>query len=141
MRLPPGVHTFTAVLNHNPSWRTAMNILKSIYCSSPASITLVAMIGLFGAGQLPAAEQHSVTVGYRDLDLSTLSGARTLYSRIAAAARDVCGYEGRNFTDQAFWNGCYKGAIADAVAKVNSPMLTAVHTGRPVESTVAMLNK
>ena len=118
-----------------------MNILKSIYRSSPASITLVAMVGLFAAGQLPAAEQQSITVKYRDLDLSTVEGARTLYGRISAAARDVCGYEGHSFTDEAFWRGCYRGAIADAVAKVNNPLLTAVHTGRPADMSVAMLQK
>ncbi len=118
-----------------------MNILKSIHRSSPVSITLVAMIGLFTAGPVPAAEQHSVTVKYHDLDLATLDGARTLYGRISAAAREVCGYEGRSFTDQAFWNGCYRGAIADAVAKVGSPLLTAVHTGRPADLSVAMLQK
>lgn len=118
-----------------------MNIMKSIHRSSPVSITLVAMVGLFGAGQLPAAEQQSITVKYHDLDLSTLAGARTLYGRITAAARNVCGYEGRSFTDQAFWNGCYRGAVTDAVAKVDSPLLTAVHTGRPADVSVAMLQK
>jgi len=83
-----------------------MNILKSIHRSSPVSITLVAMVGLFATGQVPAAEPYSVTVKYYDLDLSTLAGARTLYGRISAAARNVCGYEGRSITDQAFWNGC-----------------------------------
>lgn len=99
------------------------------------------MVGLFAAGQLPAAESYSVTVKYNDLNLETLAGARTLYGRISAAARNVCGYEGRSFTDQAFWNGCYRGAIADAVAKVGSPLLTAVHTGRPADMSVAMLQK
>ena len=118
-----------------------MNILKSIYRSAPASITLVAMVGLFAAGQLPAAEQHSVTVKYHDLDLSPPAGARALYGRITAAARQVCGYEGRSFTDHAFWSGCYRGAVTDAVAKVGSPLLTAVHTGRPADVSVAMLQK
>jgi UrcA family protein len=118
-----------------------MNIMKSIHRSSPVSITLVAVVGLFAAGQLPAAEPYSVTVKYNDLNLSTLAGARTLYGRISAAARSVCGYEGRSFTDQAFWNGCYRGAVADAVAKVGSPLLTAVHTGRPADMSVAMLQK
>ena len=118
-----------------------MNILKSIHRSSPVSITLVAMVGLFATGQVPAAEPYSVTVKYYDLDLSTLAGARTLYGRISAAARNVCGYEGRSITDQAFWNGCYRGAVADAVAQVGSPLLTAVHTGHPSDLSVAMLQK
>jgi len=117
-----------------------MNLMKSIHRSSPASITLVAVIGLFTAGTLPAAEQ-GITVKYADLDLNTVSGARALYGRISSAARTVCGYRGTHLTDQAFWQSCYKGAVADAVSKVNSPMLTAVHTGRPAELGVAMLQK
>src|ERR1700722_5512083 len=112
-----------------------MNIMKSIHRSSPVSITLVAMVGLFAAGQ------QSGTGKYHDLDLSTLAGARTLYGRITAAARNVCGYEGRGLTDQAFWKGCYRGAVTDAVEKVGSPLLTAVHTGRPPDVSVAMLQK
>ena len=73
-----------------------------------------------------------VTVKYRDLDLSTL---RVLV-RSTAASRGrparCAGTRGTDFTDEAFWRGCYRGAIADAVAKVNNPMLTAVHTGHPV---------
>ena len=53
----------------------------------------------------------------------------------------MCGYRGTHLTDQAFWQSCYKGAVADAVSKVNSPMLTAVHTGHPAELGVAMLQK
>ncbi|MBS0377989.1 MAG: UrcA family protein [Proteobacteria bacterium] len=117
-----------------------MNLLKSIYRSSPASVTLVALVGLFTAGALPAAE-HGVTVSYRDLDLTTPSGAHTLYDRIRTAARTVCGYRGTQLTDQAFWDSCYRGAITEAVAKVNNPLLTAVHTGRPADPGVAMLQK
>ena len=117
-----------------------MNLVKSIYRSSPASITLVALVGLFAAGALPAAE-HGVTVSYKDLDLTTPSGAQALYGRIRAAARTVCGYRGTMLTDLAFWNSCYHGAVTEAVAKVNSPLLTAVHTGRPAEPGVALLQK
>ncbi|HEY0767103.1 MAG TPA: hypothetical protein VGD47_04030 [Steroidobacteraceae bacterium] len=40
------------------------------------------------------------------------------------------------------WRSCYQAAIADAVAKVNSPLLTALHSGKNQESTMtAKLNK
>jgi UrcA family protein len=119
-----------------------MNIINSIHRSPVRPLALVLILGLLGATTPAlATEPASVTVSYRDLDLSSIAGAQTLYGRIKAAARRVCGYEGRNLTDQAFWNACYRGAIADAVTKVNNPLLTAVHTGRPVDSTVAMLGK
>jgi len=81
---------------------------------------------------------RSVTVSYRDLDLSTPHGAKVLYRRIQAAAREVCGYRGADLLEQSVWKGCYRNAIADAVGKVNNPRVTAVHTGRPARKT-AML--
>jgi UrcA family protein len=83
---------------------------------------------------------HSVTVSFRDLDLSSTEGARTLYRRIQAAAKQVCGYAGADFIEQSIWKSCYHNAVSEAVGKVNSPLLTAVHTGRPAEMT-AMLRK
>jgi UrcA family protein len=118
-----------------------MNILKSIHRSPFHPLTLVVILGLMGATQALASDPPSVKVGFRDLDLSTQAGAHTLYRRIAAAASQVCGYEGRGLTEIAVWNTCYKSAIDDAVVKVNSPLLTAEHTGHMVPPTVAMLSK
>jgi UrcA family protein len=118
-----------------------MNIIKSIHHSPVRPLTLIAILGLIGATQALATEPASIKVRFGDLDLSTTTGAQTLYRRIAAAASEVCGYEGRGLTEVAVWNSCYRGAIADAVTKVNSPLLTAVHTGHPLPPTVAMLGK
>jgi UrcA family protein len=85
-------------------------------------------------------ELRSVTVSYRDLDLSTPHGAKVLYRRIQAAAKEVCGYRGAGLLEQSVWKGCYHNAIADAVGKVNNPLVTGVHTGRPAAKT-AMLAK
>jgi hypothetical protein len=63
-----------------------------------------------------------------------------LYRRIQAAAREVCGYRGADLLEQSLWKGCYHNAIADAVGKVNNPLVTAVHTGHPAAKT-AMLAK
>ena len=64
-------------------------------------------------------------VSYADLNLSPPAGATALYGRIERAARNVCGPDnilGRHFE----WKGCFNSAIAAAVTKVNSPMLTAI---------------
>ena len=61
-------------------------------------------------------------VRFADLDISTAEGARTLYERIAAAARSVC-----RDTDSRIEHACRARAIADAVAGVGSPLLTAAH--------------
>ena len=130
-----------------------MNAMKSIRRSPFWSMTLATFGCLAGTAQVLAAEQivtgHgmpsnavSVTVSYADLDLSKPSGARTLYGRITGAAREVCGDQGRRLEEQFQWRTCYQGAISDAVAAVNSPLLTAVHDRRqPAPTVTAMIGK
>ena len=75
---------------------------------------------------------RSSTVDSAGLDLSRLSDAETLYSRIRKAAHSVCRAE------KAPWDGkavshqrrCIEEAIESAVARANQPLLTAVHRGR-----------
>ncbi len=72
---------------------------------------------------------RSEKVSFADLNLSSPAGAAALYGRIEKAARNVCGPDnilGRHFE----WQGCCKSAIAAAVGKVNSPLLTAVHESK-----------
>jgi UrcA family protein len=83
----------------------------------------------------------SITVRYADLDLSRVAGAQTLYKRIKGAARSVCGDQGRRIEEQQQWKGCYRGTIADAIVKVNSPLLTLLHSGQNGQATAtARLN-
>ena len=70
------------------------------------------------------------TVSFADLDLSKSAGAQTLYMRIKAAARHVCGPMD-NYTylaPQKQFRKCYEKAVADAVAQIDRPSLTALHT-------------
>jgi UrcA family protein len=71
----------------------------------------------------------SVTVSFGDLDLSKAAGAQTLYKRIKAAARRACGsIDGYTYMKpQSSWRKCYQSAIADAVARVDRPSLTALY--------------
>lgn len=69
------------------------------------------------------------TVSFADLDLSKSAGAQTLYKRIKAAARNVCG-PADNYTyvtPPKQFRQCYEAAIADAVAQIDRPSLTALH--------------
>jgi len=104
----------------------------------PVALTLV--LGLLAGAQALAAEPPVVKVRYSDLDVSTRSGAQTLYNRIAGAARTVCGFEGTPLLDQAIWKACYRDAISAAVMKVNSPLLTAIDTGQALPA-VALLRR
>lgn len=62
------------------------------------------------------------TVSFRDLDISTSTGAAALYDRITAAARQVC-----RDTDFASIHACRARAVDDAVKGVGSPLLISIH--------------
>jgi UrcA family protein len=100
-----------------------MNTRKSI------AVALVCALGSAAALASEANSVHHVTVKYSDLNMNTVAGATTLYGRIRGAARFACGEQGRRFEELREWNSCYHAAIAEAVANVNSPLLTSVHNG------------
>src|SRR6185312_14564404 len=91
----------------------------------------------FGAGALgaltssaQAEDVPSKTVKFQDLDISKPAGAKTLYGRIRAAARDVCdaSTSGDPIMKPAM-HACMETAIDNAVRKVNAPALTSLRFG------------
>jgi UrcA family protein len=68
------------------------------------------------------AEVATKVVRFKDLDLATGAGARTLYERIAAAARIVCRDAGYGAV-----RSCRTRAVDEAVRKVGSPLLSSIH--------------
>ena len=70
----------------------------------------------------------SRVVKFADLNISNPSGAHVLYMRILAAAQVVCSYQAfATDTDKA---RCVHDAIADAVAKIDQPKLSAVYNAK-----------
>jgi UrcA family protein len=61
-------------------------------------------------------------VGYRDLDVSTMKGAKTLYLRIRYAAETLC--ESAATWGKKEGDACVQKAVNDAVARVDAPLLT-----------------
>ena len=61
-------------------------------------------------------------VGYRDLDVSTMKGAKTLYLRVRYAAETLC--ESAATWGKKEGEACVQKAVNDAVARVNAPLLT-----------------
>ena len=123
-----------------------MHTCKWIHRSFSRPAAFACVVGLLGMAPVLASNRangpRTMTVTYRDLNLSTVAGATTLYQRIKGAARSVCGDEGRGLDEQRQWRSCYRGAIAGAVATVHSPLLIAVHSGESNESDVtAMLTR
>ena len=109
------------------------------------SVSLVTALALSGgvlAQDRQSMDLRTMTVHYADLNLSTASGATTLYHRILGAARSVCGEEGYELDLDArrSWDDCFHAAVNDAVEKVHSPLLTAVHH-KSTPSVSAMLSR
>lgn len=122
-----------------------MNTVKLLRRSSAWPVALAALACLAGSAQVLASSQqieiHSVTVRYGDLDLTSSAGAAALYQRIQGAARLACGYEDHRLARLPYVNHCNNSAISDAVATVNSPLLTAIHAAHRGPSLTAMLNE
>ena len=97
----------------------------------------VCLLGTTIAWAGPPATR-SVAVSFRDLDLSTPSGAAKLYRRIQAAARSVCQYEPTSPREPIIWQYCVRPTVDAAVAKVDNPLLTALHSGHSSPAVTAM---
>jgi UrcA family protein len=79
----------------------------------------------------PTVDTTRITVRYAELDVTKPAGAQALYRMIQQAAYQVCdGYVGRFSRMRTLESGCYKDAVANAVAAVGSPQLSAVHGAR-----------
>jgi UrcA family protein len=74
-----------------------------------------------------------VVVKFGDLSLSSPQGAHKLYSRLAAAAHEVCksfAVDDRDLGARTRANACLQRAIADAVTKVGQPELFAIYNAK-----------
>ena len=69
---------------------------------------------------------QNATVRYRAAELATSRGAQSVYASIERAAREVCDDTGE-YVLRASFAACERSAIADAVAEVDNPQLTAVY--------------
>ncbi|HVP34540.1 MAG TPA: UrcA family protein [Steroidobacteraceae bacterium] len=80
--------------------------------------------GLAAEAPAPANVPREI-VKFGDLDLTRPAGAQELYRRITHAARDVCETVSSGGSAIAIANGlCIDRAVADAVATIDSPLLT-----------------
>lgn len=101
--------------------------------------TLTALACTLTSGTLlaaPAADQVlAVVVSYADLDVSKAAGIEVLYGRIDQAARKVCApLASREVRRMLLWRHCREQAVANAVASINRPMLTALYRSRTAPS-------
>lgn len=85
-----------------------------------------------GETSLAPRVSHSVVVSYADLDLAEADGARKLYARLKAAARQVCGPvpSVREHRETADYQACHARALSKAVNRIGSQQLYALHAAR-----------
>jgi UrcA family protein len=82
------------------------------------------------SSSVQAEDAPSKTVRFNDLDITKSDGAKVLYSRIRAAARDVCELStGSDPILRPAMKACIDKAIDKAVKDVNAPMLTNLRFG------------
>ena len=118
-----------------------MNTMAQNRFSSQWLVTAAALLCVVCAGKAVAGpgpdETASVTISFSDLDLSKPEGAQMLYRRIAAAARTVCGVsQAKQLKEIALAKDCYTAAVANAVATVNRPLLTALHRSKVARTAI-----
>jgi len=85
-----------------------------------------------------AEEVRSEKVNFADLNVNTLAGVNVLYDRITRAARLVCAPADESKHHGEFAQ-CYQTAIDAAIAKVNNPLLSAIHQNRSGSPKLASL--
>ena len=88
--------------------------------------TLACNATAVSAGSLDESDAPvKYTVPFKDLDLSRIEGATALYGRLRHAARAAC--EPLLSVQHEKYRACVGRAIADAVARVNRPLLSQYH--------------
>jgi UrcA family protein len=86
----------------------------------------------------PVVATDSVKVRYEDLNLTTPAGSATLLRRITQAAKVVCPeYPAGDVRRIKIFRPCYREAVANAVANVHQPSLTALYA-RADEAALSM---
>ena len=106
---------------------------SKLYKSLLATIIVVAL----GAPAFASADVTSglkgvsVKVSYADLNLEKQEGAKALYRRLQQASKQACGHRGLKEAGTvkrlAETQRCYRETLAEAVAEVDSELVTQIH--------------
>ena len=109
-----------------------MHHLNRIVISAALALLVLGAEGALFAVAASADEVRSLSVRYADLDLERPADVARLYQRIRRAAEDVCGP--RLLTGSRVpvtgYQPCFADAVAQAVARVDRPALSAYHQQR-----------
>ena len=110
-----------------------ISVTRRISLGGSALVTAL----LLAAGSAGAADRTAtsadIAVKYSDVELNSEADAEALYKKLRSAARAVCDdnagghrtLEVRNRAER-----CTNQVLADAVRRINQPMLTALHANK-----------
>jgi UrcA family protein len=105
---------------------------RSIWTLGRLAASFLACAATMMVGQALAAaapEYNIAVVTYGDLNLESKPGAKALYARLRNGAEDVCAsLEGRDLMFKRLWQSCFDKAVGTAVARVDKPELTSLHS-------------
>ena len=77
-------------------------------------------------------EDGSISVSFADLNIQNSAGAKVLYSRLQRASKSVCNLESfrelGSLSRVAEAEACYAETLDEAVAKIDSDELQAIHS-------------
>jgi UrcA family protein len=104
--------------------------------TGPTFAALIALSALGLAAAQPAEAESlsfperggAISVKFPDLNVAAPADAETLLRRLRHAAMDVCGVSPRNLDFGRYYDSCVGASVSDAVAKIGSPLLTALNT-------------
>ena len=105
---------------------------------STAWLALITLASAAAGANPHEDEIRSEKVNFADLNVNTLAGVNVLYDRITRAARLVCA-PADEFAHHSEYAQCCQTAVDAAIAKVNNPLLSAVHQNRKGVPTFAAL--
>lgn len=95
------------------------------------ALTFLTLLTVDVRAAVPEPVPTKVIVHYSDTAFGTAEGTAQVYRKLKSAARMVCGINdgGRLTIDQGVAaKNCFDTALADAVRRIDRPMLTSVHT-------------
>ncbi len=107
---------------------TRYNLTRIVMIS--ATFAFVSFAGLCNAAEPDSHDALRMDVSYADLNIDSAAGAKVLYGRLRSAAQRVCAPfdDGRQTTFNHHFQACLRNALDSAVAQVNRPTLTAMHS-------------
>lgn len=95
--------------------------------------TLIVM-AFFGSTLAAAGGLPDTRVQYRASDLASPAGVSAVYTKLTAAAEQTCAQlNGMELARQRVYHKCIDAVLADALRKVRSPALAALHEARTGE--------